>query len=259
MHEAAMTDGSRLALVAAFCLSKFDTDALARLGYATFREAFADIGNQFSVRPSSVKNKRDDFDPIFGNARAGWHQRELGPSRLKVLHLLNDLGFDALTGFVRDLLRNPTYRESTEVKDILDALKREHRDNRQFAPRGATGRMSEELFLAWFREGKTPFRGTIEDKRDDGCGYDFLIRDGDAAQLVEVKGVGDREGGLLFTDKEWQTAQDNANYALALFVNLHETPELRVIRNPSVLLSPRRTVNLSVRVGWQVSAAQLVS
>ncbi len=113
--------------------------------------------------------------------------------------------------------------------------------------------------MTWFREGKTPFRGTIEDKRDDGCGYDFLIRDGDATQLVEVKGVGDREGGVLFTDKEWQTAQDNDDYALVLFVNLRETPELRVIRNPSVLLSPRRTVNLSVRVGWQVSATQLVS
>ena len=53
MHESAMTDGSRLALVAAFYLSKFDTDALARLGYATFKAAFADIGKQLSVRPST--------------------------------------------------------------------------------------------------------------------------------------------------------------------------------------------------------------
>ena len=64
MHEAGMTDGSRLALVAAFYLSKFDTEALAQLGYATFKEAFADIGNQLGVRPSSVKNKRDDFDSV---------------------------------------------------------------------------------------------------------------------------------------------------------------------------------------------------
>lgn len=211
------------------------------------------------VGTSSVKNKRDDYDPIFGNARAGWHQRALGPSRMKVIHLLDDLSFDALTGFVKDLLRDPAYRESMEVKDFLDALKREHRDNRQFLPRGATGRISEELFLAWFREGKTPFRGTIEDKRDDGCGYDFRIRDDDAAQLVEVKGVGDQKGGVLFTDKEWQTALNNANYALALFVNIRETPELCVIRNPSVLLSPRRMVTLSVQVGWQVPATQLVS
>jgi len=259
MHEAGMTDGSRLALVAAFYLSKFDTEALVRLGYATFKDAFADIGQQLGVNPHSVKNKRDDFDPIFSNARAGWHQRELGPSRLKALHLLDDLSFDALTGFVTDLIRDPTYRQSPEVMDVLDALKRERREKRGFIPRGATGRMAEELFVEWFQKGRTPFRGTIEDRREDGCGYDFLIKDGDAARFVEVKGVADREGGVLFTDKEWQTAHGNAEYNLALFVNLRETPELRVFSNPSLLLTPRRTVSLSVRIGWQVSAQQLVS
>ena len=258
MHEAGMTDGSRLALVAAFYLSKYDAEALTRLGYATFKEAFADIGQQLGVNPRSVKNKRDDFDPVFSNARAGWHQRELGPSRLKTLHLLDNLSFDALTGFVKDLIGDPVYSQSPEIMDVLDALKREHRGSRRFIPRGATGRMAEELFMEWFEEGKTPFRGTIEDRREDGCGYDFLIRDGDTEQFVEVKGVADREGGVLFTDKEWQTAQDNIEYNLVLFVNLRETPELRVFSNPSLLLAPRRTVNLSVRISWQVSAKQLV-
>jgi len=258
MHEAGMTDGSRLALVVAFYLSKFDAIALDRLGYATFKEAFADVGQQLGVKPQSVKNKRDDFDPIFSNARAGWHQRELGPSRLKTLHLLDDLSFDAITGFVKDLIRDPAYRESPEVMDVLDALKREGRRSRRFIPRGATGRMAEELFVEWFEKGKTPFRGTIEDRREEGCGYDFLIKDEDAQLFVEVKGVADREGGVLFTDKEWQMAKDNDGYNLALFVNLRETPELRVFRNPCLVLAPRRTVNLSVRIGWQVSAKQLI-
>ncbi|MBI4773310.1 MAG: DUF3883 domain-containing protein [Deltaproteobacteria bacterium] len=259
MHEAGMTDGSRLALVAAFYLSKFDAEALARLGYSRFKEAFVDIGLQLGVNPRSVKNKRDDFDPIFSNARAGWHQRELGPSRQKVLQLLNDLSFDALTGFVRDLIRDPAYRQSREVMHVLKELKRERRENWRFIPRGATGRMAEELFVEWFREGRTPFRGTIEDRREDGCGYDFLVRDGEAAQFVEVKGVADREGGVLFTDKEWQTAQDSTEYYLAFFVNLRKTPELRVFSNPSLLFTPRRIVNLTVRIEWQVSAKQLES
>lgn len=258
MHEAGMTDGSRLALVAAFYLSKFDTAGLVRLGYATFKEAFVDIGQQFGVKSQSVKNKRDDFDPIFSNARAGWHQRELGPSRLKTLHLLDGLSFDALTGFVTDLISNPVYRQSPEVLDVLSALKRDWRENRRFIPRGITGRIAEELFMEWFEEGKTPFRGVIKDRREDGCGYDFLIRDRDTERFIEVKGVADREGGVLFTDKEWQTAQDNVEYYLALFVDLRETPKLRVFNNPSLLFSPRRTVNLSVRVGWQVSATQML-
>lgn len=71
MHEAGMTDGSRLALVAAVYLSKFDAAALARLGYSTFKEAFADIGQKLGVNPRSVKNKR--------RFRSGFQQR---PCRL---------------------------------------------------------------------------------------------------------------------------------------------------------------------------------
>lgn len=258
MHEAGMTDGSRLALIVGFYLSKFDATALERLGYATFKQAYADIGEKFGVKSGSVKNKRDDFDPLFSNARAGWYQRELGPSRLKTLQLLNELSFDALTDFVTDLIRDPIYRQSPEVKDVLDALKKEHHGNRQFVPRGTTGRMAEDLFLQWFQEGRTPFNGAIEDRREDGCGYDFLIRDGKIERLVEVKGVGEAEGSVLFTDKEWQTAQANANYTLAVFVNLHETPLLKIFCNPGVSLAPRRAVNLSVQITWQVSAKQLI-
>ena len=251
-----MTDGSRLALIAAFYLSKFDTEALACLGYTTFKEAFVDIGQQLGVNPGSVKNKRDDFDPIFSNARAGWHQRKLGPSRRKTLQLLNDLSINALTEFVRDIISDPAYRQSSEVLDVLDALKREHRGNRGFIPRGATGRMAEELFVEWFQEEKTPFRGTIEDKRDDGCGYDFVITDGDIVRYIEVKGVADQVGGVLFTDKEWHEAQNKHEYYLALFVNIHKIPKLHVFSNLARQLTPRRTVTLSVRVGWQIPAAQ---
>ena len=46
------------------------------------------------------------------------------------------------------------------------------------------------------------FVGLFEDRREDGCGYNFLIRDGEAARFVAVKGVADRKEGVLFTDKE---------------------------------------------------------
>lgn len=257
MHEAGMTDGSRLALIVGFYLSKFDTAGLERLGYATFKVAYSDIGQQLGVKPQSVKNKRDDFDPFFSNGRAGWYQRELGPSRFKTMQLLDDLSFDALTGLVADIIKDPVYRRSPEITEILSTLKKEWHEKRRFVPRGATGRMAEELFREWFDKGKTPFRGIIKDRRDDGCGYDFLVLDRNVQKFVEVKGIAGRTGGVLFTDKEWQTARENAEYNLALFVDLSGTPELRVFNNPSVLFSPHRTVNLTVRVGWQVTATQL--
>lgn len=257
MHEAGMTDGSRLALIVAFYLSKFDATGLERLGYSTFKQAYSDIGQQLGVKPQSVKNKRDDFDPFFSNDRVGWYQRALGPSRFKTMRLLDDLSFDALTGLVIDVIKDPAYRQSSEIMEVLGTLKKERHEKGRFIPRGKTGRMAEELFKEWFDKGETPFHGTIEDRREDGCGYDFLIRDENVEQFVEVKGLADRTGGVLFTDKEWQMARDNTEYNLALFVDLCGTPELRVFNNPSVLFSPNRTVNLTVRVGWQVTATQL--
>lgn len=254
MHEAGVTDGSRLALVWAFYLSEFDAAALACLGYSTFKEALADMGQQRRVNPRSVKNKRDDFHPIFSTGSEGCHQRELGPSRHKVLHVLNDLTFDALTGFARDLIRDPANREAPEVMDVLIALKRESCEKRRSIPRCATGQMAEELFMEWFHEGRTSFRGTLEDRRDDECGYDFLNRDGEVVRLEEVKGVADRAGCALFSDKERQTAHDSSEYYLAFFVNLREALELHVFCNPSLLVAPRRIVSLSIQLQWQEPA-----
>lgn len=261
MHEAAMSDASRLALIPAFYLSKFDAAALSALRYRTFQEAFADIGQKLGVNPRSVKNKRDDFDPVFENARAGWHQRPLGPSRLKALRLLDELSFEALTGFVSDFLQDAAYRQSGEVMEVLDAMKKGHRrgGGRAFIPRGATGRMAEELFLQWFARGHTPFRGTLIDKREDGCGYDFLIQDENEEQLVEVKGIAGQEGGILLTDKEWQTAKKHRSYNLAVFLDLQQKPQLRIYKNPAKDITPLRSVRLTVQVSWQISPKQLAA
>lgn len=67
MHEARMTGGSRPTSVATFYLSKLDVKILARLGYSTLKEAYADIGQQLGVNPRLVKHMRDDFDPVFCN------------------------------------------------------------------------------------------------------------------------------------------------------------------------------------------------
>lgn len=90
MHEAGMTDGSRLVFIGGFLPLKIDTARLKRLGYAIFKETFADIDQQLGVNPRSVKNKRDDFDPVFSNGPCRLAPERPGGSRQKVLHLLND-------------------------------------------------------------------------------------------------------------------------------------------------------------------------
>jgi hypothetical protein len=258
MHESAMTEGSRLSLIPAFYLSKFDAQGLKTLGYSSFTEAFDDIGQRLGSSPSSVKNKRDDFDPLHDNKRVGW-QRPFGPSRAKTVALLDGLSFEALTSFVRDLLHNAEYRTSEEVAEVLASLKASEtqRTSSTWTPRGATGRRAEELFMQLFAQGQLLLVGDLVDRRDDGCGYDFLIRANDGEHPFEVKGLAGEDGGILFTDKEWQTARSHPNYKIFLAYDLDSVPKWTIISTPNQVLEPRRQVRTVVQISWQVTASQL--
>jgi hypothetical protein len=259
MHEAGMSDASRLALIPAFYLSKYDRDALSALGYSGFTAAFNDIGQRLGISSSSVKNKRDDFDPFHENVRAGWHQRPLGPSRAKTVALLDEVSFGALTGLVKDLLHSAEYRSSDEVTEIVGSLKASEGKSTTgaFVPRGVTGRRAEELFIKLFGRGGIPIEGELIDRREDGCGYDFLLKDGNEDHQLEVKGLSGLDGGILFTDKEWQTAQTHPNYKLFVAYNLSGDPMWKIIKRPHSLLQPTRQARTVVQISWQVGAAQL--
>lgn len=56
-------------------LSKYDQLGLRNLGFDNFVEAFNVIGYALGSRPASIKNYRDEFDPLFPNRRMGWHKR----------------------------------------------------------------------------------------------------------------------------------------------------------------------------------------
>ena len=51
-------------------LSKYDKLGLRRLGFETFLEAFNVVGYALGGKPASIKNYRDEFDPLFPNRRA---------------------------------------------------------------------------------------------------------------------------------------------------------------------------------------------
>ena len=52
-----------------------------------------------------------------------------------------------------------------------------------------------------------PVAGELIDSRDLGCGYDFEIKSKSYQHFIEVKGLASNIGGLLFTNKEWETAK----------------------------------------------------
>ena len=56
-------------------LSKYDSVGMRKLGFESFVEAFNVIGYALGEKPASIKNYRDEFDPLFPNKRKGWHKR----------------------------------------------------------------------------------------------------------------------------------------------------------------------------------------
>lgn len=256
-----MRDDLRVALIVSFYLSKYDKSALEALGYSSFNQAFDGIGQRMGVKRNTIKGQRDEFDPIHDNNRVGWCQREMQKSRVQVVQMFDDLSFGAMTSLVRNLLAVENHAESKEAKQVLSGIDEDKGEapSTVFTPRSATGRKAEEHFMRWFAAGVLPFQGTLQDRRDDGCGYDFLIRGFQDCQ-VEVKGLAAESGGILLTDKEWQTAnQQRGTYSLFVVSHLDSEPQWTIIPDPATALKPTMAVRTVVQVSWQVGAAQLAA
>lgn len=61
----------RKLILSGLYLSKFDSEGLKSLGFDSFTEAFNVIGYALGSQPASIKNYRDEFDPLFPNRRKG--------------------------------------------------------------------------------------------------------------------------------------------------------------------------------------------
>lgn len=89
-------ENRKKALIVAYYLSKYDRNALETLQYKSFLSAFRDIGKKLSIKPNTIKNRRDDFDSIHSNSRSGWYQKELSKSSLEVVEKFENVSQDAL-------------------------------------------------------------------------------------------------------------------------------------------------------------------
>ena len=101
-------------------LSKYDSLGLKRLGFNSFIEAFNVIGYAMGSKPASIKNYRDEFDPLFPNRRKGWHKRKTRNYCLRVFEEYKSLDLESFTGLVESFVgydenaleRVPTQKES---------------------------------------------------------------------------------------------------------------------------------------------------
>lgn len=240
-----------------YYLSRFNDQALSNLGYTNWTNAYQDIGNHLNVKPLSIRNWRDEFDPLFGH-RAGWYQRPMAPSRIKVVVAFEELNEVQIRSIVKDIISGKIKEVPDEETQLLSIVPDNVKDKKEFILRGPTGKAAENYFIQYYKEFSKPKEGVLIDCRDLGCGYDFKIESNGLEFFIEVKGMAQFTGGILFTDKEWSTATEKKDtYYLCIVKNVGTSPEISFIQNPSIKINPKRNIYTTIQINWQVTENQL--
>lgn len=254
---------NELALIIAYYLSRLDKQGYLSLGYKSFSEATKGIGIILGVKPRTIQGMRDEFDPYNQNNRVGW-KRELRGSRLKVFKTFQESDDATLLEIVKEILNNKEFKNAEEYQNFKYLFSENKKTLKSvsepiFILRGPTGKAAESFFLNYHKDYALPVKGEIIDCRELGCGYDFEIKNEKQSYFIEVKGLALTNGGILFTNKEWQTAiKQGKKYYLVIVKNLLNTPELSIIQNPSLKLVPKKNIYTTVQVNWSVAEKDLI-
>ncbi|HXJ97146.1 MAG TPA: DUF3883 domain-containing protein [Terriglobia bacterium] len=235
-------------ILAGLYLSKYDSRGLKELGFESYVEAFNVIGYAMGSRPASVKNYRDEFDPLFPNSRQGWHKRQIRHYCLKVFEEYKSLDLESFTGLIKSF-----FGYDDNVRSEVQTNERQY-DGTGFAKRLMTGLAAERYFEA-VQPSLAEFKDyTVENTTHLGCGYDFRLRmDADEDFVVlEVKGLQEQGGNLSLTPKEHDVASAlKDRFFLFVVKNFRESPFHEIFRNPlSGTLQFKKNERVLVHVSW---------
>jgi hypothetical protein len=151
-------------------LSKYDSVGLKRLGFDSFVEAFNVVGYAMGSRPASIKNYRDEFDPLFPNRRKGWHKRKTRDYCMRVFEEYRSLDFESFAGLVESFVG---YDENASSE--LQPKRKSGSRQTNFAQRLITGLAAERYFES-VRATLSEFKGYgVQNTTGLGCGYDFRL------------------------------------------------------------------------------------
>lgn len=254
-----MKENHKLALYISYYLAKYDKDALINLGYKTWKSVFEDVSSKLDININSVKNWRDEFDPLFEH-RAGWHQRPLSISREIIAQALENLSELQVREIVKDILSGDIYKNYGGLKSLLNIFNDDddQKDRGVFITRNPTGKAAEDFFIKYHFKTSNPRPGELIDVRDFGVGYDFKILSNNTEFYVEVKGLSDEKGGILLTDKEWHMAHEKLEYYfLCIISDIGNSPKISFIQNPAKELRPKKHIHTSIQVNWIVSTSEI--
>ncbi|HRD80360.1 MAG TPA: DUF3883 domain-containing protein [Saprospiraceae bacterium] len=215
------------AILIGLFLSRFDEDGLNALGFSGFWEAFNTLGYAIGVKPSSIKNYRDEFDPYYPNTRKGWHKRSLRDYCKVVMEEYARYDLHSFTEIVKELLIN-NYEVERIEEMIIDK-----KSTSSIAQRLITGQSAEAYFKENYLTVPQFQNYAFKDTTLLGCGFDFLLTRQTDFFCVEVKGLHSKSGTISLTEKEYQTAEKlSERFCLYVVSNFCEQPIANVIINP---------------------------
>jgi Protein NO VEIN, C-terminal len=234
------------AIFVGYALSRLDSRFLRIFGFPTWQSAFKTCGESLGIKPSSLKNLRDEFDPLHTNARVGWWRRGLRDGRRRVhqefalssdeevMHLASQfLGIDI-----------PKFKVSKSVLSASNAA----------AERLRTGRRAEEFFLTNCKSIVDVSRDSVLDMRDALGGFDFRLKRQQSPRLIEIKGLRKNSGTLRFTDLEKRVAGHSKDqYALVVIHSLDQKPNWRMVQNPIDSMKFNQRVERIETVYWNTT------
>jgi hypothetical protein len=228
-------------------LSKYDSLGLKRLGFDSFTEAFNVLGYAVGSKPASIKNYRDEFDPLFPNRRKGWHKRKIRDYCLKVFEEHKSLDLESFTALVESF---GGYDES--ARGGFQPKRKPRESN--FAQRLITGLAAEQYFES-VRPTLSEFKGyAAQNTTSLGCGYDFRLEIDPTRDFlaVEVKGLNAVRGTLSLTPKEHAVAAAlRDRFFLFVVRNFRESPFHEIFPNPLFgNLRFRKKERVMVQVSW---------
>ncbi|RCR66482.1 protein NO VEIN domain-containing protein [Larkinella punicea] len=207
------------AILIGLYLSKFDKDALKILGFESTKQAFNTLGYCIGVKPASIKNYRDEFDPYFPNSRKGWHKRHLRDYCKKLLDDFNQIDFSDLTAIIKSFTT-----KNNEIEQIVENInKKDYSES--VAKRLITGAAAEEYFKIEYSTIPEFEHFNLNDTTKLACGFDFHLTLAANYYCVEVKGLNELSGSVSLTEKEFLVAQDiREKYCLFIVSNFRNKP-----------------------------------
>lgn len=209
------------AIMMGLFLSRFDKVAMQSLGFNSFKQAYNLLGYSVGIKPSSINNYRDEFDPYFDNGRQGWHNRDIKPHCKVVMEKAKDLTFEDFYTIIKYFISDDSINLCDQIVNDTSSIQ----DHKQFANRLMTGKAAEKYFVKYYNDIYDFSGSLLQDTTLMGCGFDFKLSLPEVNYYVEVKGMNGKTGNVLLTEREYEMAYNlKDKYCLFVVRNFKDKP-----------------------------------